>query len=380
MKNRVDIISAPPIKRCYPNNNVNKEENMTELSPLITVLTATFAWHGARITFMAQFLVALVRVRTVNFAEIAIAFCGKATSDSNYRRIQRFFKDFSLTRAQVAAAVVQWLPLGEKWLLCLDRTNWKFGSLNINILVLAVAYNGVAIPLLWVFLDKRGNSNSLERIALLKHFLCEFDRERIQCLTADREFIGTDWVKFLKRQRIRFRIRIKRDTLVSNPSGTSEMSAFRFFQNGRIGEARLLSQPRRVWGMTVFVVGMRIKNDYLILISNEAPETALEDYAHRWEIETLFGCLKSRGFNFEDTHLTKPERISKLLGVLTLALCWCLLLGEWLHEHKPIAIKKHGRRAKSLFRYGLDKLRNIVSNLAVKELEFCWATTFLSCT
>jgi transposase len=238
----------------------------------------------------------------------------------------------------------------------------------------------VAIPLLWVFLDKRGNSNSLERIALLKHFLCAFGRERIQCLTADREFIGTDWVKFLKRQRIRFRIRLKRNTLVSNPSATSEMSAFRFFQHTRIGETRLLSQPRRVWGMTVFVVGMRIKNDYLILITNEAPDTALEDYAHRWEIETLFGCLKSRGFNFEDTHLTKLERISKLLGVLTLALCWCLLIGEWLHEHKPIAIKKHGRRAKSLFRHGLDRLRNIVLNLAVKEREFCWATTFLSCT
>jgi hypothetical protein len=329
---------------------------------------------------MAQFLVALVRVRTVNFTEIATAFCGDAKSESNYRRIQRFFKDFSLTRAQVAAAAVQWLPLGEKWLLCLDRTNWRFGGRDINILVLAVAYHGVAIPLLWVFLDKRGNSNSLERIALLKHFLCEFDRERIQCLTADREFVGTAWVKFLKRQRIRFRIRIKRNTLVSNPSASSELNAFRFFQNCHVGEARLLPRPRRVWGMTVYVVGMRIKNDYLILITNDAPDTALDDYAQRWEIETLFGCLKSRGFNFEDTHLTKPERISKLLGVLTLALCWCLRIGEWLHAKKPIAIKKHGRRAKSLFRYGLDRLRNIVLNLAVKELEFCWATTFLSCT
>ena len=353
---------------------------MTELSPLVIALTATFDWHGARIAFVAQFLVALIRVRTVNLTEIATAFCGEAKSDSNYRRIQRFFKDFSLTRAQVAATVVQWLPLGQQWLLCLDRTNWKFGVLNINILVLAVAYHGVAIPLLWVFLDKQGNSNSSERIAILKHFLLEFGHERIQCLTADREFIGTDWIKFLKRHRIRFRIRIKRNTLVSNPSGTSEISAFRFFQNLPIGETRLLPRPRRVWGMTVWVVGMRIKNDYLILITNEAPETALEDYAQRWEIETLFGCLKSRGFNFEDTHLTKPERISKLLCLLTLALCWCLRLGEWLDEQRSIPLKKHGRRAKSLFRHGLDTLRNIVLNLAVKELDFYWATTFLSCT
>jgi hypothetical protein len=353
---------------------------MTELSPLINVLTATFAWHGARITFVSQFLIALIRVRTVNFTEIATAFCGEAKPESHYRRIQRFFKDFSLSRVQVAAAVTKWLPLGDKWVLCLDRTNWKFGSLNINILVLAVAYNGIAIPLLWVLLDKRGNSNSLERIALLKRFLCEFGADRIQCLTADREFVGTDWVKFLKRQRIRFRIRIKRNTLVSNPSSTSELSAFRFFQSTRIGEARLLQKPRRVWGMRVFVIGMRIKHDYLILITNQAPESALDDYAHRWEIETLFACLKSRGFNFEDTHLTELERISKLLGVLTLALCWCLRIGEWLHEHKHLAIKKHGRRAKSLFRYGLDRLRNIVLNLAVKELDFLWATNFLSCT
>lgn len=132
--------------------------------------------------------------------------------------------------------------------------------------------------------------------------------------------------------------------------------------------------------MMVFVVGMRIANDYLIVITTEAPETALEDYAKRWNIETLFGCLKSRGFNFEDTHLTQLDRISKLLGVLTLALCWCLLVGEWEHVQKPITIKKHGRRAKSLFRYGLDRLRNIVLNLTVKERDFYWATTFLSCT
>jgi len=353
---------------------------MIELSPLVTALAATFDWHGARLTFASQFLVALIRVRTVNCKKLANAFCGEAKPDSHYRRIQRYLKDFPLTRAQVAAAVVQWMPLGDKWLLCLDRTNWKFGTMNINILVLAVAYKGVAIPLLWILLDKHGNSNSFERIALLKQFLLEFGHARIQCLCADREFIGTEWVKFLKRHRIRFRIRIKRNILVSNPSGTSEISAFRLFQNLPIGEARILNQPRRVWGMTVFVVGMRIKNDYLILITNEAPETALEDYAQRWEIETLFGCLKSRGFNFEETHLTKPERISKLLGLLTLALCWCLKVGEWLHTQTSIPIKKHGRRAKSVFRHGLDRLQNIVLNIAAKQLDWYWAATFLSCT
>jgi len=61
---------------------------------------------------------------------------------------------------------VDGLPKGEKWILTMDRTNWKFGKANINFLVLGVAYKGMAIPLFWYLLDKRGNSNYSERILI----------------------------------------------------------------------------------------------------------------------------------------------------------------------------------------------------------------------
>jgi hypothetical protein len=353
---------------------------MTELSPLIAILTTLFDWHGARITFVAQFLVALIRVRTVNLTEIATAFCGDAKVASHYRRIQRFFQEFSFSRAQVAAVILRLLPVGEKWILCLDRTNWQFGVTNINILVLAVAYHGVAIPVLWMLLDKRGNSHTWERMALLKHFLVEFGHDHIQCVTADREFIGTDWIKFLKRHRIRFRIRIRHNIRIGNTHNTCELPASRFFRHLPLGDVLVLPTPRRVWGMTVWVIGVRLKAEYLIVITDQQPYTALDDYRHRWQIETLFGCLKSRGFDFEATHLTDPDRISKLLVLLTLAFCWCTRLGEWQHTQHPIPVKPHGRPAKSLFRHGLDTLRNIVSNLVLKEPEFWWATAFLSST
>ena len=87
---------------------------MTELSPLMAVLSASLDWHGTRIAFAAQFLVALMRVRTVNFADIATAFCGEAKVASHDRRIQRFFKECALTRAQIAAVVMRLLPLGQR--------------------------------------------------------------------------------------------------------------------------------------------------------------------------------------------------------------------------------------------------------------------------
>lgn len=45
--------------------------------------------------------------------------------------------------------------------------------------------------------------------------------------------------------------------------------------------------------------------------------------------------------------------------------------GQWLSQHKPITIKKHGRKAKSIFRSGFDYLRRLLINLGQYETDFC---------
>lgn len=54
------------------------------------------------------------------------------------------------------------------------------------------------------------------------------------------------------------------------------------------------------------------------LATNDNPEFALSNYKLRWEIETLFGCLKLRGFNLEDIYLNKFERSNKLIALLSM--------------------------------------------------------------
>ena len=39
---------------------------------------------------------------------------------------------------------------------------------------------------------------------------------------------------------------------------------------------------------------------------------------------------------------------------LAIAFYWAYKTGEWRNEQKEIKIKKHGRKAISYFRYGLD--------------------------
>ena len=80
----------------------------------------------------------------------------------------------------------------------------------------------------------------------------------------------------------------------------------------------------------------------------------------------MFGCLKTRGFRLEDTSLIKPERLEKLIFILTIALCWSIKTGEELEKIQPIKVKKHGRREKSLFRRGFDLIRKAIFSIGRK--------------
>ena len=120
----------------------------------------------------------------------------------------------------------------------------------------------------------------------------------------------------------------------------------------------------------------------LVIATDQAPKTAIADYALRWSIETLFGMFKSRGFCLEETNMRDYQRLKKLFALLTLSLCWAVKVGQWLNEVKPLVLKAHGRLAKSIFRYGFDHLRHICLNLAQpqQQLDFQLAIRFLSCT
>ena len=178
---------------------------------------------------------------------------------------------------------------------------------------------------------------------------------------------------------IPFRLRIKADHKIGDAQ--KSLAAAIIFAHLHIGQSQTLSGKRSVWGRQVYVSALRLdERELLIVISNNSGDSAIADYAHRWGIETLFGMFKTRGFNLESTHFNQQKRLSKLLALMSLALCWAILIGEWLHEQIPLKIKKHGRKAKSIFRYGLDYLRAIFLDLNLKHEHFLDCLNFLSCT
>ena len=355
---------------------------MADIRLLERTLAETVPLNKARRNFLAKFVVALLQVKTVNLTEIASAFAGRALPESSYKRIQRFLRLFELPSAAVALALLRQAGVASPFVVTLDRTEWQLGSVWLNVMVVGVAYRGVALPVLWTVLEKKGCTSSAEKLEVVSRFVRLCGAESIAFLAADREFADQELFRYLRAHAIDFRIRVKRNTLVTNGRG-EVVQAWRLFRSQRTGVGVALPGLRRCWGMELHLSGLRqASGEYVIVAAPRVTAAALADYSRRWEIETLFGCLKSRGFRLEETHVTAPERLEKLVALLALAFCWAVVVGEWLAEQKPLRVKKHRRKCKSLFRHGLDYLRRILCNLETraKRAEFRRVILLLSRT
>lgn len=355
-------------------------------SDLTSILVNHFGenMNLSRIKFIGMFICALCSIQSVCFEKLATGFKSSSDSASSLRRIQRFMAAYLLDTDLIAKLIFSILPHRPPFTIAMDRTNWKFGQTNINILVLAIVYKGVAFPILFKLMPKRGNSNTAERIEIIERFIELFGKESIKYLVADREFVGKHWISYLNFHSIEYHIRIRDNFWIRNPKTGKEFKVSWLFSDLRLNEIRPLHSIYYVNNQLCYLSASKVKNkegipEYQILISYRKPENAHEIYKERWQIETAFKALKSSGFNIEDTHLNDIARIEKLFALVLIAFTWAYLIGIYLHDNvKPIRILNTGRKAKSFFKYGLNFIASILYNTENKNDMNIF--TFLSCT
>ncbi|GHG41401.1 hypothetical protein [Deinococcus indicus] len=107
--------------------------------------------------------------------------------------MEHFFDWHLIQPADVARVVLTLLLSTQLRELILDRTNWKYGQTDVNVLLLAVIWRGVAIPLLYELLPHGGGSHT-----------------EIRVLYADRELVGYDCIQGLAQRGIPICVRLIR--------------------------------------------------------------------------------------------------------------------------------------------------------------------------
>jgi len=238
-------------------------------------------------------------------------------------------------------------------------------STFINILTLGIVINKVAIPIAWKVLPqktKRGNSNTQQRIAIMRRLLLLMKSEDIGVLTMDREFGGEKWLKWLGAEGIGYVVRIRSNTIVDGIYAC-EYGTTRKVEGGK---------RRKIWGMNLFFSSKIIqskgrRDSRLYVISNcYGGRRALEIYKLRWGIEQLFSHLKKRGFDLEATHMTDGAKLEKLFALVSLA--FLVSFGWGVHLRKTRKTNQAVRR-KSLFRQGLEGILRLLNNPHLPEVQ-----------
>lgn len=354
-------------------------------SVLFNTLSQVFgnSMNLARIKFFGLFICSLCKVQTVCFDKIAAGFDSSAKMDSSLRRIQRFMAGYLLDTNLIARLVFALLPHQPPYRLSMDRTNWKFGSADINILFIGIIYEGMCFPIVYKMIPSAGNSSTSARIELLEQFIRLFGINSIDCLVADREFVGEKWIGHLNDNRIKYHIRIRENFWVVNPRNGDRVKVLWMFSHLKLNQHDVRMNIVSINGQLCYLSASKVKNkmgipEFQIIASFNRPDQAQSIYKQRWQIESMFKALKTSGFNIEDTHLVDLDRLSKLIALVMVAFIWAYKAGISLHAQKPIKTKSHGRKASSIFKHGLKYISNILLTNNIEKFHDC--CKFLSCT
>jgi hypothetical protein len=139
---------------------------------------------------------------------------GTKNQSSCYSRLIRFFKMKKVEEfvTGIRSLILTMTTVDLQYLI-LDRSNWKRGTKNINLLTLGNLCNGIFLPLHWIQLNKRGNSNLEDRKTVVEELIKLLDKfgkiVRGSILLADREFIGQEWFEYLLSEQLSFVIRLR---------------------------------------------------------------------------------------------------------------------------------------------------------------------------
>jgi hypothetical protein len=301
----------------------------------------------------------MIKTRSVVLSEIAVQLNDDVKTDSNETRLRDFFREVEFNYDELAKFIFVFLMSNphQKIRLTIDRTNWEFGNHSINILMIIASNGKNHLPIYWKLLDNDGgNSNSEQRNDLVQKCIDLLGAQRIGLLLGDREFIGLKWLKYLKKNNIRFCVRVPKSHLIETTDHEKYHAQEVWDRNKRPVKFQTC-QVDGVWGSAL--VSIDAKGELLYLFGNANVDYFDQFYKKRWTIETMFQSFKSRGLDLEKTHLKINDRIKKLVGVVSLAFAFCISLGVFIDEkEKKIPLKNHKRKTKSFFRCGLDFIRD----------------------
>jgi len=242
-------------------------------------------------------------------------------------------------------------------------------------LMLHVLYKGRALPLVWrVRQGPKGHFPEELHIALVALMRACLPEGTQVVVLGDGEFDGTTLQATLNEAGWGYVCRTAQSTVATWDGETFRLDTLGACSKpGTLIALKEVQITRDAYG-PVMVLSCWAKGyqEPLYLVSNmDDAEAACRYYQKRFRIETFFSDQKSRGFHIHKSHISDPQRLSRLLIAACLAYIWIVYLGSLCEKEGWREIIHRRKRCDlSRFQLGLRILEHFLNEELPIPVQF----------
>ena len=225
---------------------------------------------------------------------------------------------------------------GQTVLLSMDQTD--LGN-RFAVLMVAFQVGERSLPLAWTVEAGAANIGFAGQQMLLERVRAWLPSDIAVLLLGDRFYPSAELFTWLHQHRWQYRLRLKGNLTVDTGGGEATrgelaegvsdryLPAVRLFHRGVPPNLGILQEARH-------------EEPWIIAMDCQPTQAAVRDYGTRWVIEPTFSDFNSRGFHLENTQLQAPDRLARLILIMTLAMYWCVRVGRHDAFYNPTPLEK----------------------------------------
>ena len=282
------------------------------------------------------------------------------------RRLQRFLSNERIEVEDIwDHFLAQVLPpwRNQPVTLILDLTPFEE---HAQVVYVGLLQQSRVLPLAWKVLpgQEQWEQGQWEIVAQLFERVARALGEADCTVIADRGLSCLTLIQLCQAHGWHYVLRIKQDEYAQRKrSGT--------FQGWQTG-SEIVARPGQSWFGTVRLWKEHEYETQLSAVWEEGHEEAwflisdrpagrkrIQQYRWRMRVESTFQDMKSRGWQWESSHVRQRDRLERMLLVLFLAFWWLIhLAASCVHHGQRSRYDRHDRRDKGLLRLGRLYLRD----------------------
>lgn len=314
-----------------------------------------------RIETLTKMLYAIINSGRCSLSRMGTEMPGLTDAESRVKQAKRWldskYSDYDSFFLPHISSLLEGLAKNGPLLLAIDGS--EVGH-HCMALMVSVVWGKRALPVCWlVRKGKKGHMSEELHLEVLQRLAAILPQDSQVVLLGDGEFDGCELQAFCQEQGWKYALRTAKTSIITTVGGESftvgelyPMAQHHYWLVEHVGFTKACYGPINclVWHNAKHA-------EPIYLVSNlDWAKDIMDYYNRRFSIETIFGDVKSRGFNIHKVRIDNPERLNCLLMVVGIAFLLVFALATFhdkLRPYLPKFLRKDRIDAYSVFQRGL---------------------------